>query len=545
MAEPDAASAGELSLDERTRRAADADAAALQAERERDAAKAIERWLEALRECHVVPDSLKVQLQSALFPEPDAELYGPLLKSDASQPTTLSTLVAQFRYSHLVTTYDYEPLCAQFAEHLADKALSPAVACLWRELLTKSARACELALGMRPDDVDVVCASARHSLNAGRLEDASERLEAFMRGGPGVAEPMELLRRVDAELLDKAEYVRRRMQFADELIAQSHYDLALAELDAARRQHGESSDALAKAAWCLAELGRTEDARNAARRSVELNRQSAEAHLALGTVLRKRGEFEEAAAELDLCAETAGADNPLHGQAREIASDVYADLGEEAYLRGELDRAARLYQDAVDRNETCGLAIQRMAQLAELRRDYAAAARLWQKLVDSGQGERAWRARACASIADGSDEALLAAAEQCAANGEVRWADDILRLIENAQLREQHDLFQNIPAALSELNSMCGRGWDWFVSGDHTRAKEHFLKARPLCPNDQRILRGLGFALAAEAENAFGQARRELVEEAIEVLQKAIAVNPTNEDADAARNKLKWLDWQR
>lgn len=545
MGESDRSSAGDLDAKGRARRAADADAAAQQAEHEGDPERAVALWAAAVQECRVVPASLTIQSQPTLFVPPEADLYRPLVARAGSSPAELPGLVARLRLAQLGGGCDLDALVTELSELLSDASARPAAECLWRELLSKSSRACECAARLRPGDVDVVCFGARHLVAAGRLEQARDGLEALVQARPQAVEPRRLLRSVEAELLDKAQYVRRRMASADELMGGGNYELALDEINAATRHHGEGSEALAKAAWCLAELGRTDDARKAACRSVELDPKSAEAHLALGTVLRRRGELEDAAAEFDRCAELAGPDRALRHQAREIASHVYAELGEEAYLAAEIERASRLYADALDRNADNALAVQRMARLAELSEDYAGASQLWQRLVESGQGERAWRQRACELIADGSDDALLAAAEHCATNGEVRWADDIMRRVENTQLREQHDLFQNIPAALSDLNDMCGRGWDWFVKGDHARARDIFLKARPLCPSDQRILRGIGFALAAQAETAFGQARSELVDGAKEVLQDAIAVDPTSEDADAARGKLKWLAWQK
>ena len=144
----------------------------------------------------------------------------------------------------------------------------------------------------------------------------------------------------------------------------------------------------------------------------------------------------------------------------------------------------------------------------------------------------------CELLADGSDDALLCAAERCAQNGEVRWAERILLRVENAQLREQHPLFESVPTAVAELDDVCGRAWEFLASGQHARARDLFEKIKPICPGDQRILRGLGFALAAEAETAYGRAREELVAAAREALEEAIAVDPTTEEAGAARERI-------
>ena len=298
------------------------------------------------------------------------------------------------------------------------------------------------------------------------------------------------------------------------------------------------ASAAEKTAWCLLELARPEEARDAALLAVELNARSAEAHVALGTSLRKLGQLREAAAQLDVGAELSGADDPLRLQAQEIASQAYAQLGEQAYLAGDLPEAGRFFEVALERSESNRLVLQRMAQLAELSQDYASAADLWEQLEAEEGDEFEWRSKTCALLADGSDEALLGAAELCAASGEIRWADEILRRVDNKRLREEHELFEAIPEAASEIDALCGRGWESLGSGDHARARDIFEKAKPLCPNDQRILRGLGFALLAEADTAFGDARRELTARGVDALNEAIAVEPTSEDAGEARRRL-------
>lgn len=525
----------------RRRRAAEADAAGREAEARGDVEQAIESWRVALSECRVVPSSLKVQMQSQLFAASEATLYEERIKGSRTADADLPSLIAHFRHGHLTADYDHEALCAQFAQLLDQEDLGPAVFCLWGEWLAASPRACDMALRLRPGDPQVACAKVQHLVDAGRLEEARQALVGLVQAQYNDADALRRLRRVEGELLGDDEYLRRRMELADRLVGAGHYDLALAELRAAVQKCGEQATIAVRTAWCLLELDRAEEAKDAAQLAVELNAQSAEAHVALGSALRKLGQLGESAAQLDVGAGLARTDDPLRLQAREIASQAYAQLGEQAYLVGELPEASRLFKVALERSESHRPALQRMAQLAELSQDYASAAYLWEQFEEGGGDEFAWRSKACALLADGSDEALLGAAELCAASGEIRWADEILRRVDNERLREEHELFEAIPAAASEIDALCGRGWESLGSGDHARAREIFEKARPLCPNDQRILRGLGFALAAEAGTAFGDARRELVAQAAEVLNEAIAVDPTSEDAEEARRRLSVL----
>ena len=525
----------------RRRRATEADGAGREAEARGDVEQAIESWQVALSECRVVPNSLKVQTQSPLFAASEAQLYEEWVKGSRTADADLPSLIAHFRHGHLTADYDHEALCAQFAQLLDREDLGPAVRCLWDEWLTASPRACDLALRLRPDDPHVASLKAQHLVEAGRLDDARQMLVGLVQARGGDAEALKLLRRLEGELLGDDEYLRRRVELADSLVGAGHYDLALAELRAGAQKCGEQAATIVRTAWCLLELSRLEEARVAAQLAVELNAQSAEAHIALGSALRKLGQLREAATQLDVAAELAGADDPMSLQAREIASQAYAQLGEQAYLAGTLPDASRFFEVALDRSEANRPAVQRMAQLAELSQDYASAAYLWERFEEEGRDEFAWRSKTCALLAEGSDEALLGAAELCAASGEIRWADQILRRVDNERLREEHELFEAIPAAASEIDAVCGRGWESLGSGDHARAREIFEKAKPLCPHDQRILRGLAFALLSEADTAFGDTRRELLTQATDMLNQAIAVNPTTEDADEARRRLSLL----
>ena len=523
------------------RRAAEADAAGREAEARGEVDLAIGSWLAALNAYRVVPDSLKVQTQPQLFAASEAQLYEERIKGSRTADADLPLLIAHFRHGHLAASYDHEAICAQFAQLLDRDDLGPAVRCLWDEWLTASPRACDLALRLRPDDPHVAGQKAQHLAEAGRLEDARQMLVGLMQARCGDADALKLLRRLEEELLGDDEYLRRRVELADGLVNAGQYDLALAELRAGTQRCGEQATTAVRTAWCLLELDRPEEARNAAQLAADLNAQSAESHVALGSALRKLGQLREAAAQLDVAAELAGADDPMGLQAREIASQAYSQLGEQAYLAGELPGASRFFEAALERSESNRPAVQRMAQLAELSHDYASAAYLWERFEEQGRDAFAWRSKVCALLADGSDNALLGAAELCAASGGIQWADEILRQVDNERLREEHELFEAIPAAASEIDALCGRGWESLGSGDHARARGIFEKAKPLCPNDQRILRGLGFALLAEVDTAFGDARRELLLHATNMLNQAIAVNPTTDDAREARRRLSLL----
>lgn len=525
-------------LTERRRRLAELEATAADAERRGCVADAVEAWTEALRSCRLVPAAIKVHTQAALFALAESRLYEPARESDAHEAPTLSGLVAQFRAGHLSASYDWESLCAQFAELRCDEADGPAVECLWLELLNRSPRACELALALRPRDITVECCSARHSIEAGRLIQARERLLCALSHAPACADALGLLRQVDEDLLDGPDYVRSRMEMADVLLGQGQCDAALRELSAAKRRGGESVDGLVKETWCLSELQRMEPARVAAERGVAVAPDSAEAHLALGTVLRKLDELKPAAEALDRCAELAEPTGPLRAQAREIASCVYGEIGEAAYLAGDLPAASRAYKLALERDAHHGRALARMGRMAELAGDYPTAARLWASAAAGGDRSVAWRARVCALLAEDKDECRLQATEQCAANGDVPWAEAILQHVQSPQLREQHELFESIPAALTELSEVCGRAWELLGSGDRHRARDLFVMAQPLCPGHQRVLRGMAHLLAEEGDSSEGAERSGLLAEAEAMLRQCISVDPTSEDADLARDKL-------
>ncbi len=520
---------------ERRRRVAEADAAAREAERRGDAAEAARIWAQALMENpDILPESLSITQQPALFPPAEADLYA------APPPGKLAAVVARFRYGRLTGRYDYDALCAALVE-LQGAGTCPAAETLWRELADKSPAGAEAALRAAPDDVAATCAYARHLMAAERFEDARRLLLELLRRRPDALEARPLLADAEARLLDDDAFARSRLDAARRLMADEAYEAALAELRAARRRLGDRPDALALLSHCLAEAGRLEEAEEAAARAVKADENDAAARLALGEAYRRQGRLEAAAAELDRCAALAGESSELGLQAREVAASAYAELGERAYLQGELDEAARRFQAALERDPANPTALPRMARLAELCDDHASAASLWRQAADAGAADASWRARVCELLADGSDEALLDAGERCMQAGDIRWAERILSRVKSPQLREEAPAFAQLTSALDELDAHCGRAWDWMAQGKTAQAKEIFEKLEPVCPADPRVLRGLGFALASEAETAHGRRRLELRAEARDKLKQAIAYDPRSDEAEAARERLRRL----
>ena len=216
------------------------------------------------------------------------------------------------------------------------------------------------ALDLAPNSEDVLSVWARLNLAAGRPTRALSALEPLVRLHPDdpeytyllgvtwlqVGELIEAVESLERAVTLRPDRPRPKIALGLAWNAQKRFAEARDVLDAALRLAPDEPEALAAYAESLEGLGQLDDAERYARRTLESTAHPT-AHLVLGMVAMKRGDYPVARASLEQAVALGDARDAAPPKAHYQLSLAYARLGE----RELSERHRRLYQEAQDATE--------------------------------------------------------------------------------------------------------------------------------------------------------------------------------------------------